>query len=165
MEPITPHIWSPKPTHSTAHRYCTPQPHNSPTAFQPTTAITQPSSMRRSNVRSNLRLTIMKFQWALSLFLQHSFSPPVTHPSPFLCTPPPPTNSLVTQSMFSPTQYTNKIYLHLPRKFRYLLRMRSAPTYDIRQQTFFRNQFVILYVILFIYCNWVVTRWQWLFYM
>jgi len=27
------------------------------------------------------------------------------------------------------------------------------------------TQTVIIIIIIFIYCNWVVTRWQWLFYM
>jgi len=31
--------------------------------------------------------------------------------------------------------------------------------------TFFKCFFFILIIIIIIYCNWVVTRWQWLFYM
>ena len=29
----------------------------------------------------------------------------------------------------------------------------------------FQRSFLIIIIIIFIYCNWVVTRWQWLFYM
>ena len=28
-----------------------------------------------------------------------------------------------------------------------------------------RNLLIIIIIIIFIYCNWVVTPWQWLFYM
>jgi len=39
----------------------------------------------------------------------------------------------------------------------------------IHRYTLFRiiyvNIIIIIIIIIFIYCNWVVTRWQWLFYM
>jgi len=28
-----------------------------------------------------------------------------------------------------------------------------------------KSRIIIIIIIIFIYCNWVVTRWQWLFYM
>ena len=28
-----------------------------------------------------------------------------------------------------------------------------------------KTQLIIIIIIIFIYCNWAVTRWQWLFYM
>ena len=31
--------------------------------------------------------------------------------------------------------------------------------------TYFMNDIIIIIIIIIIHCNWVVTRWQWLFYM
>ena len=36
---------------------------------------------------------------------------------------------------------------------------------EISSSTVFLIIIIIITIIIFIYCNWVVTRWQWLFYM
>jgi len=35
---------------------------------------------------------------------------------------------------------------------------------ELNIYVFIIDSFILITIIIFIYCNWVVTRWQWLFY-